>query len=193
MATTLVVDGQNPPDTICVARRQRGASAGRRSLRRSRRLRAHRPQRGDRRVHREPHLCRAAKRSDLELTIAGTADYISMVEAGAEEISEEDMLAAMDVRPGGHRRVLREAGASSLVEGRTPSRWSSPSMSPIPASPSAWRTLTTRWPPPCKDADKQSRMGKVEELKARHQGGTSFSEEERAAVEERHRRRLQGA
>lgn len=31
--------------------------------------------------------------SDLELTIAGTADYISMVEAGAAEISEEDMLA----------------------------------------------------------------------------------------------------
>ena len=48
--------------------------------------------------------------SDLELTIAGTADYISMVEAGAEEISEEDMLAAMELRPGGHRRVLREAG-----------------------------------------------------------------------------------
>ncbi|MDR1357956.1 MAG: polyribonucleotide nucleotidyltransferase, partial [Coriobacteriales bacterium] len=33
--------------------------------------------------------------SDLELVIAGTADYISMVEAGAREISEEDMLAAM--------------------------------------------------------------------------------------------------
>jgi polyribonucleotide nucleotidyltransferase len=33
--------------------------------------------------------------SDLELTLAGTADYISMVEAGAEEITEEDMLAAM--------------------------------------------------------------------------------------------------
>ena len=33
--------------------------------------------------------------SDLELTIAGTADYISMVEAGAHEISEEDMLKAM--------------------------------------------------------------------------------------------------
>ncbi len=33
--------------------------------------------------------------SDLELVIAGTADYISMVEAGAQEISEDDMLAAM--------------------------------------------------------------------------------------------------
>ena len=36
-----------------------------------------------------------SENSDLELTIAGTADYISMVEAGADEISEEDMLAAM--------------------------------------------------------------------------------------------------
>ena len=34
--------------------------------------------------------------SDLELTIAGTKDYISMVEAGAQEVSEEDMLAAME-------------------------------------------------------------------------------------------------
>ena len=33
--------------------------------------------------------------SDLELTIAGTIEYISMVEAGAKEVSEEDMLAAM--------------------------------------------------------------------------------------------------
>ena len=33
--------------------------------------------------------------SDLDLELAGTRDFISMVEAGAEEISEEDMLAAM--------------------------------------------------------------------------------------------------
>ena len=34
--------------------------------------------------------------SDLELTIAGTKDFISMVEAGANEVSEEDMLQAMN-------------------------------------------------------------------------------------------------
>ncbi|MDR3136881.1 MAG: polyribonucleotide nucleotidyltransferase [Coriobacteriales bacterium] len=34
--------------------------------------------------------------SDLELTMAGSADYISMVEGGAQEVSEEDMLAAME-------------------------------------------------------------------------------------------------
>ena len=33
--------------------------------------------------------------SDLDLELAGSADFISMLEAGAEEISEEDMLAAM--------------------------------------------------------------------------------------------------
>ena len=33
--------------------------------------------------------------SDLDLELGGSADFISMVEAGAEEISEDDMLAAM--------------------------------------------------------------------------------------------------
>ena len=33
--------------------------------------------------------------SDLDLELAGTADFISMVEASADEVSEEDMLAAM--------------------------------------------------------------------------------------------------
>ena len=40
--------------------------------------------------------------SNLELTLAGTADYISMVEAGADEISEEDMLRAMEF---GHKAI----------------------------------------------------------------------------------------
>ncbi|MBQ9954138.1 MAG: polyribonucleotide nucleotidyltransferase [Eggerthellaceae bacterium] len=94
VATTLVCDGQNPPDTICVA----GASAAL--------MAGGAPFEG-------PAACvRIARNvetgefivnptyaeeeaSDLELTIAGTAEYISMVEAGAKEISEEDMLAAM--------------------------------------------------------------------------------------------------
>ena len=94
VATTLVCDGENPPDTICVA----GASAAL--------MAGGAPFEG-------PAACvRIARNvetgefivnptyaeeeaSDLELTIAGTADYISMVEAGAKEISEEDMLAAM--------------------------------------------------------------------------------------------------
>ena len=95
VATTFVCDGQNPPDCICVG----GASAAL--------LCAGAPFDG-------PAACvRIARNvetgewivnptyeeqelSDVELTIAGTADYISMVEAGANEISEEDMLAAME-------------------------------------------------------------------------------------------------
>ena len=37
---------------------------------------------------------------------AGTRDFVSMLEAGAHEITEEDMLAVDPVRPGGHRRLL---------------------------------------------------------------------------------------
>lgn len=94
VATTFVADGVNPPDTICVA----GASAAL--------MVGGAPFDG-------PCACvRIARNSstgefivnptydeqessDLELTVAGTSDYISMVEAGADEISEEDMLSAL--------------------------------------------------------------------------------------------------
>ena len=36
-----------------------------------------------------------AEKSDIELTVAGTKDAINMVEAGAKEVSEEDMLEAL--------------------------------------------------------------------------------------------------
>ena len=36
-----------------------------------------------------------AEKSDIELTVAGTMDAINMVEAGAKEVSEEDMLEAL--------------------------------------------------------------------------------------------------
>ena len=94
VATTLVVDSVNPPDTICVA----GASAAL--------LAGGAPFDGPAacvRIGRDVETgefivnptFEESAHSDLELTIAGTADYISMVEAGADEISEEDMLAAM--------------------------------------------------------------------------------------------------
>ncbi|MEG0376483.1 MAG: polyribonucleotide nucleotidyltransferase, partial [Raoultibacter sp.] len=84
VATTLVVDSINPPDTICIA----GASAAL--------MAGGAPFDG-------PAACvrigrdidtgafivnptfEEEENSDLELTIAGTADYISMVEAGADE------------------------------------------------------------------------------------------------------------
>ena len=36
-----------------------------------------------------------AEKSDIDLTVAGTAKALNMVEAGAKEVSEEDMLAAL--------------------------------------------------------------------------------------------------
>ena len=91
----LVIDGENEPDTICVA----GASAalmvggapfdGPAACVRI----------GRNRETKEfivnPTLTEQ-ETSDLELTVAGTKDYISMVEAGADCISEADMLSAME-------------------------------------------------------------------------------------------------
>ena len=37
-----------------------------------------------------------AEGSDLNLTVAGTKEYISMVEAGADEVCEADMIAALE-------------------------------------------------------------------------------------------------
>lgn len=56
--------------------------------------------------------------SDLDLELGGSADFISMVEAGAEEISEDDHARRYEVWPGGPRcllpgpgRVCRRVGA----------------------------------------------------------------------------------
>lgn len=43
-----------------------------------------------------------AEKSDIDLTVAGTAKALNMVEAGAKEVSEEDMLAALMF---GHEKV----------------------------------------------------------------------------------------
>lgn len=94
VATSLVCDGENPPDTISIM----GASAAL--------MVAGSPYEG-------PSACVRIGRnietgefivnptyeedenSDLELTIAGTKDYISMVEASAKEVPEDLMLEAM--------------------------------------------------------------------------------------------------
>ena len=90
VATPFVIDGENLPDTICVA----GASAAL--------LVGGAPFDGPAacvRIGRDIETGEfivnptnsEQENSDLELTIAGTADYISMVEAGAAEISEEEI------------------------------------------------------------------------------------------------------
>lgn len=95
VATSLVADQKNPPDVISVM----GASAAL--------LAGGVPFNGPLacvRIGRDKDsgefminpTYQEQENSDLDLEIAGSADFISMVEAGAQEITEEDMLAAME-------------------------------------------------------------------------------------------------
>ena len=175
VATTFVCDGENPPDCICVG----GASAAL--------LCGGTPFDG-------PAACvRIARNketgefivnptyaeqevSDLELTIAGTRDYISMVEAGAEEVSEEDMLAAMEF---GQQAIAafceKQAEFLALVNPE-------PKEYPIhEADPVIAERVNAHYDEmraALHDADKLSRIAKVEELKSAIKE-QDFSEEER--------------
>lgn len=95
VATSLVADQKNPPDVISIM----GASAAL--------LAGGVPFDGPLagvRVGRDKDSgefiinpsYQEQENSDLDLEIAGSADFISMVEAGAQEITEEDMLKAME-------------------------------------------------------------------------------------------------
>ncbi len=177
VATTFVVDGENPPDTISVA----GASAAL--------MVASAPFDG-------PAACvrigrdidtgefivnptyEEEENSDLELTIAGTADYISMVEAGAQEISEEDMLAAMTFGQEAIAAFCQKQSEFLAKVNPQPKEW------PIHvADPSIAERVDAHFDEmsaALKDADKLSRMGKVEALKASVKEN-DFSDEERSA------------
>ena len=177
VATTLVVDGEHQPDTISVA----GASAAL--------MVASAPFDG-------PAACvrigrnidtgefivnptyEEEENSDLELTIAGTKDYISMVEAGAQEITEEDMLAAMTFGQEAIAAFCEKQAEFLAKVNPQPKEW------PIHmADPSIAERVEKHFDEmsaALKDADKQSRMAKVEELKASVKEN-DFTEEERAA------------
>jgi polyribonucleotide nucleotidyltransferase len=101
--------------------------------------------------------------SDLELTVAGTADYISMVEAGAEEVSEDDMLAALQFA----QEALGEfcAAQQRLIDRVAPE----PRVYPLdPAVPEVAERIEGYFDAmsaALKDADKLARADKVAELK----------------------------
>ena len=177
VATTLVADQVNPIDNICVM----GASAAL--------MIGDAPFDGPcacvrvgRDIETGDFICNPTydeqANSDLDLIIAGTADYISMIEAGAREISEEDMLAAMSF---GQTAIAKFCEAQQRfldrceIEKRDwPVHVADPSIAeriePFAGEMSA----------ALKDADKLARMGKVEDLKERIKA-EKFTEEELAA------------
>ncbi len=173
-ATTLVVDGQNPPDTICVA----GASAAL--------LVGGAPFDG-------PAACVRIGRnretgefivnptyqeqeiSDLELTIAGTADYISMVEAGAQEISEEDMLKAMSFGQEAIAAFCEKQSAFLEKVNPTHMEYDLHEADPVIAERIA--PYLDRMDQALRNPDKLSRMAFVEELNNEIKAN-EFSEEE---------------
>lgn len=177
VCTTLVVDSINPPDTVCVM----GASAAL--------MLGAAPFDGPAacvRIGRDVETgefivnptFEESENSDLELTIAGTADYISMVEAGADEISEEDMLAAMTF---GQEAIAAFCEVQQRFLERAniePREW--PVHVADPAIAERVAPFMAEMSAALHDADKLSRMGKVEELKARIKE-ERFSDEERAA------------
>ena len=177
VCTTLVVDSVNPPDTICVM----GASAAL--------MVGAAPFDGPAacvRIGRDVETgefivnptFEESENSDLELTIAGTADYISMVEAGADEISEEDMLAAMAF---GQEAIAAFCEVQQRFLDRAniqPVEW--PVHVADPAIAERVAPFMDEMSAALHDADKLSRMGKVEELKERIKA-EQFSDEERAA------------
>ncbi|MEG0071627.1 MAG: polyribonucleotide nucleotidyltransferase [Raoultibacter sp.] len=176
VATTLVADGENPPDCICVG----GASAallvggapfdGPAACVRI----ARNTETGEFIVN--PTFAESES-SDVELTIAGTADYISMVEAGADEISEEDMLAAMTF---GQEAIAAFCEKQSTFLARvnpTPMEYTIREADPVIAE--RVNAHLDQMSAALKDADKLSRMGKVEQIKETIKE-TEFSEDERS-------------
>ncbi len=177
VATTLVCDGENQPDVICVG----GASAAL--------LVGGAPFDG-------PAACVKIGRnvetgefivnptyeedanSDLDLTIAGTKDYISMVEAGAKEISEEDMLAAMSFGQEAIAAFCDKQAEFIAKVNPTPLEYKL--HEPAPEIAKRVEPYFDRMSAALKDADKLSRMDKVTDLKSEITEN-EFSDDERAS------------
>ena len=174
VATTLVVDGENQPDTICVAGASAALMAGGAPFDGPAAcVRIGRNKDTGEFIVNPTHA--EEQNSDLELTIAGTQDYISMVEAGADEISEEDMLAAMTF------------GQEAIAAFCEKQRDFMAKIAPVAKEYAIHTTpdeVVERVEPyyeqmsaALKDADKHARMDKVAELKT-HILEEAFSEEE---------------
>ncbi|MCD8315984.1 MAG: polyribonucleotide nucleotidyltransferase, partial [Eggerthellaceae bacterium] len=120
----------------------------------------------------------APETADLELNKAGPADYISMVEAGADEISEDDMLAAMAFGQEAIAQFCKKQ--QEFIDKANPQPL--PFMIHVPEPCIAERVgnYFNEMSAALKDADKHSRLDKVEKLK-QDITEQNFSEEEQAA------------
>ena len=119
--------------------------------------------------------------SDLDLELAGSADFISMLEAGAEEISEEDMLAAMAFGQKAIAAFCEEQKNffAKVEEVNGPIQQREYVLDePIAEVHDRIFAHYDEMSQALKDDDKQSRIGKVEELKEAIRA--EFSEEEQA-------------
>ena len=177
VATTLVADQINPIDNICVM----GASAalllgdapfdGPVSCVRIGRT----VETGDFIVN---PTYEEQQGSDLDLIIAGTTEYISMIEAGGKEVSEEDMLAAMSF---GQKAIAAFCEAQQRFLDRcTIEKRDWPVHVADPSIAERVTPFAAEMEAALKDADKLSRMEKVEGLKERI-ATEHFTDEERAA------------
>ncbi len=115
-----------------------------------------------------------AEASDLNLTVAGTKEYISMVEAGADEVCEADMIAALEFAQeaiGAFCDEQQKFLDKCTIEPKTYEL-----DQPIPEVVDKVDGYYAAMEAALKDADKQSRIAKVEELKDEIKA--SFTDEE---------------
>ena len=179
VATTLVADQINPVDTICVMAASAALTVG--GVPFEGPLACVRIGR-DRDTHEfivNPTY-EERDNSDLDLELAGSADFISMLEAGAEEISEEDMLAAMAFGQEAIAAFCEEQKRffAKVEEANGPIQQREYVLDePIAEVHDRVFAHYDEMSAALKDADKQSRIGKVEALKEAIRA--EFTDEER--------------
>ena len=172
VATTLVADQVNPVDTICVMAASAALTVG------------GVPFEGPLacvRIGRNPENPTYEERdnSDLDLELGGASDFISMLEAGADEISEEDMLAAMAFGQEAIAAFCEEEKKffAKVEETNGPIQQREYILDePLPEVHDRIFAHYDEMEAALKDADKLSRIGKVEALKESIRA--EFTEEE---------------
>ena len=180
VATTLVADQVNPVDTICVMAASAALTVG------------GVPFEGPLacvRIGRDRETgefivnptYEERDNSDLDLELGGASDFISMLEAGADEISEEDMLSAMAFGQEAIAAFCEEEKKffAKVEEANGPIQQREYILDePLPEVHDRIFAHYDEMEAALKDADKLSRIGKVEALKESIR--TEFTEEEQA-------------